>query len=194
MAESTLNTIAHTLKSNKILIVAVLATTTLAVLSFISSFTKKAPQHPPQQAVPWESTIFPGSTSKQSLEELQGKPQKIESQNNKEVYLYKTQNEYRFDSVKIGSDTVVEVKEQILSDDNRDLNYYLEKLGPEETMLFGGPSSFTRGFFWGKHGIIVFAGQFDKAIIEIWYFKPTTLEFFLQNHPELSKTETETID
>lgn len=184
-----LSSIANNFNKNRWLIFAVLLLFAIATLITIMLFMKYSNRQTVNRGIPWQNNIYPGFTTKQELEKTLGNPLKTESSGDNAVYFYKTSNEYRQNEIEIESDVVKQINEQVLSNDKRTLNDFWDTLGPEETKLYGAVSSFTPGYFWGKNGVMVFAGQFDHAIIEIWYFKPTTLEEFLKSHPEIRAEE-----
>ena len=194
MTKVTLNSITNSVKNNKILIVLGIISIILFSLFIATFITNKTTPKQNPDAEAWQNKIYPGVTSVTGLEQALGPPLKKTAKDNKIQYFYGTANEYRPHEVEIESEKVTLVKEQVLSSEDKSLREYIDTLGPEEAKLYGAVSSYTPGFFWGNKGIIVFAGQFDQTIIEIWYFKPSTLDEFLKIHPEIKTERPETTD
>jgi len=130
--------------------------------------------------------IFIGKSTQRDVENKLGKPLSTETQDNKTTYNYPTQNQYRQDQVVFQNQITNLVKEQVINNEKGKLPDYINKYGQPDSTLFGSHGTIAPGRFWGRQGLLVFAGQYDGTIIEIWYFKPTTIEAFLKGHPELS--------
>lgn len=130
--------------------------------------------------------LFIGRSTQKDVEDRLGKPLSSKTQDGKTIYTYPTENQYRQNQVIFFNEVTSLVKEQVISKEKGTLNDYINKYGQPDSTLFGSHGTIAPGHFWGGQGLLVFAGQHDGTIIEIWYFGSTTLERFLKEHPELS--------
>lgn len=175
------------IKSQWLLIVLAAGSIILVSLSLISSFRTKAPEAP--QSASWQQNIYAGQTTKAEVESKLGPPIKTEEKDGKTIYSYQSINQYRPHQIELLGEKVVTIKEQVIKDEKGKLNDYIQKYGPPEAEIFGTHGTTSPGHFWGKIGLLVYAGNFDGTIIEIWYFQPTTLEKFLLDNPNFTTEE-----
>lgn len=183
MAKLTLTQTARFLKSEWLLLI--LGTVSIALfIVAILSFSRNR-QEPPLQGAPWQGDIYAGRTTLQGLESKLGPPPQTSEKDGELVYLYSSTSEYRPHQVEFSGNTISIIKEQVIAAEKGKLTDYLQEYGQPEAEIFGPHGSFAPGHFWGKDGLLVFAGQFDGTIVEIWYFAPTTLQNFLSENPEL---------
>lgn len=189
MKNFTLTQLANIVKSNWFLAGALLISLTIFALFIISLNQNKTLKEPSGTA--WQEDIFAGTTTKNELELKLGPPTKIEEREASTSYFYTSTDQFRPHEIKITNDIVNLIKEQVPDQDKGNLSDYIQKYGQPEVILFGPHGTFSPGHFWGQKGLLVFANKFDGTIVEIWYFKPTTLENFLSQHPDLSQQEPE---
>lgn len=188
MERLTLTQIAKIIKSEWILLL--LAFVAIGIFSLALFFRPRQP--PPKTTpsqIPWQKTIFAGQTTTSQLTNTLGQPAKVENNQDKIIYDYSTPNQYRPNQVEIQGDTVYLIKEQVLESQRAKLNDYILYYGPPQAQIFGQHGTFAPGNFWGEKGLLVFAGNQEGIVIEIWYFQPTTLEDFLNNHPDFSEEQ-----
>lgn len=187
MAHLNLTQVANFLRSEWFLLFLGTLSITLIILATISFSKTKNVEAPP--GTPWQNNIYAGKTIKEELQSKLGAPLKIEEKEGRILYFYSSTNQYRPHQVELSNDTVSLIKEQVIENEKGRLDDYIQKYGQPEAEVFGPHGIFAPGHFWGKAGLLVFANNFDGAIVEIWYFAPTTLNNFLQEHPTLSLEE-----
>lgn len=187
MKNLTLTQLANTIKSNWFLAGAFLLSLGIFVLFILSLGQGKTSKEPPGTA--WQKDIFAGTTTRNELESKLGAPTKIEERGDGTSYFYSSTDQFRSHEIEITNDVINLIKEQVPDQNKGELSDYIQKYGQPEAVLFGPHGTFSPGHFWGQTGLLVFANKFDGTIVEIWYFKPATLEDFLSQHPDLSQQE-----
>lgn len=187
MAKLTLTQTARFLKSEWLLLI--LGTVSIALFIVAILSFSRGRQEPPPQGAPWQGNIYAGRATLQELESKLGPPPQTSEKDGELVYLYSSTSQYRSHQIEFSGNIISIIKEQVIAGEKGELADYLQEYGQPEAKFFGPHGSFAPGHFWGKDGLLVFAGQFDGTIVEIWYFAPTTLGDFLQQHPEFSLEE-----
>ena len=183
-----LTQVARIIKSEVVLVtIGIISISVFALAIFGLLNRSKTPSTPP--GTPWQDSIFPGFSTKEDVESMLGQPLNITEENEKLIYSYSSEVPTRNHSVYISQDKVEIIKEQITSQNRKNLSEFTQKYGSFDAKVFGYHGSFAPGHFWAKEGILVFAGQFDGNVVEIWYFKPTTLNNLLISYPELKLEE-----
>ncbi|OGD93902.1 hypothetical protein A2697_04870 [Candidatus Curtissbacteria bacterium RIFCSPHIGHO2_01_FULL_41_44] len=188
MEKLSLTRVANILKSEWILLLLGVLSIGMFLLAIFSFSSKnKGPESP--TGTPWQGNIYAGKTTKEKLESILGPPEGVEGSGEQTIYKYRSNQEFRPHRVEFTENTIALIKEQVIGNEKGTLDNYIQKYGQSEKILYGEHGTFAPGHFWGQAGILVFAGQFDKTIVEIWYFAPATLENFLRQHPGLSLEE-----
>ncbi len=182
MATLTLNQISTFVRKEWLL----LTLGTLSVFIFIISYVSHQSPAPKtvSSSTSWQG-VSPGITTKSQLETILGKPIKSETKDNKVIYYYQSSNQYRPNTIDLANDKVTLIKEQIIGPNRPNLQDYITKYGQSEGLLYGQYGAIAPGSFWGPQGLLVFAGQNDGSILEIWYFPPISLNQFLNLYPTL---------
>ena len=130
------------------------------------------------------NNIIPGKTSQERINELLGFPLNTESRDGKTFLDYKTSSQYRNHKVIIKNGVVVLIKEIINKEDNRNVDIIRKEYGVAPVVLYEQkPSSIFDLYVYPTNGI-AFLGHNDGTILEIWYFEPTTIEYFASNWAE----------
>lgn len=181
----TLGQIAKIVKSETLLIFLGLISTTLFFAAIYSFTHKKTPQNQTPQ-IAWQDDIRAGVTTRNELESKLGPPLKSQAIENGQTLVYPSTNEVRPHEVDITGNTISTIKEQVIADEKGSLPGYIQKYGQPEQIIYGKHDTIAPGHFWGQNGLLIFANDHDGTIIEIWYFKPTTIGNFLQQNPDLS--------
>lgn len=191
MPKFTLTQLANILKAEWLLIILGVASVGLVTLAIVSFKGKvNSPQASPSpRVVAWKNNIIAGTTTTAELQQKLGQPQQVEQEEGKLTYLYPSTNKYRPHQVEIRQEKVAIIKEQIIGSEKGKLADYLALYGQPETLVFGQHGSFAPGHFWGESGLVVFGNKNDGTIIEIWYFKPTSLDDFLLKNPQIKTQE-----
>lgn len=187
MDRLTLTQVARLIKSEWFLLLAGVLSLAIFTLA-IFSFSKVEPQEIPQ-GISWQKNIIAGESTKEEVESTLGPPVKTQEKHGELSYFYPTANQYRLNEIEFRKNIVSIVKEQVIGNEKGVLNDYLQKYGQPEVKLFGQHGTFAPGHFWGQRGLLVFASQNNGAIVELWYFTPTTLANFLKNNPSLNQEE-----
>lgn len=185
MEKLTLTQIARTVKSEATLIILAIISISLFALSIfaITQRESKKSQIALEQ-VPWQDQILAGKSTTQELESKLGKPTKTQAQEEWTLFFYPSDNQNRLNEIEIYQDIVQLIKEQVIANEKGSLDDFLAKLGQPEKILYGKHGIAAPAYFWGEKGIAVFGNPNSGLIVEIWYFKPTTLTAFLQKHPD----------
>lgn len=189
MASLTLSQVSKLVKSELTLIIIGLISALIFAFAIYSFSQKPKPQTQPQQAS-WQN-IYAGTTSERELTSTLGPPNKKDTANDLQTYYYPTENEYRPNTVEIKENKVSIIKEQITPNQSINLSEFSAKYGPSENTLYGHYGTIAPGYFWSRHGLLVFAGQNEGNVLEIWYFAPTTLGNFLESNSDLETEEPE---
>lgn len=189
MEKLTLTRIANIIRSEWVLLIFGIFSIALFVLAVVT-LTRPKPQEV-QRGVSWKSNIVAGKTTKEELETKLGPPVKTQIAEDQLSYFYPSANQYRPHEIEFSQETISIIKEQVIGAERGTLDDYIQKYGQPEKILYGEHGTFAPGHFWGQVGLLVFAGQFDKTIVEIWYFTPTTADNLLTKNPQLSSQEPE---
>lgn len=189
MSSLTLGQVAKFVKSELTLIILAILSISLFALAIYSYVRKpEQPQLPKTQQTPWQN-IFAGTTTKSELLSILGPPIKSETKDDAEIYYYPTENQFRPNTIEFEEDKVSRVKEQILATQNANLSQFIATNGQPEAILYGHYGTIAPGHFWGQLGLLVFAGQNEGIVLEIWYFSPTNLEEFLLTNSNLKTAQ-----
>lgn len=186
MSNLTLTQLARIIKSEWFLILSALLVTAIVALSMLTFFRTKKPQ--PPQGVPWQNQIYPGQTTTSDLRQKLGDPVDIQNQEGQILYFYPSINKNRLHKITTKDNLVTKIEEQVIENEKGNLTDYQSQHGPAQAEVYGRHGTFAPAFVWPQKGIAVFANKFDGTIVEIWYFKPTTLANFLAANPALSRS------
>lgn len=182
MEESSLTKTARFIKAEKYLFILGAISFIVFIIYISSKFSLTEPA-----STTWKEGIVPGETSASELVKKLGEPTKKEVVNNKNVYYYETDSQYRPNKIEIEKEKVKIIKEEVIAKEEGILQDYISKYGKPESVVYGKQLEVAPGHFWGSQGIMVFANDQTGLIFEIWYFAPTKLDALLSENSELRK-------
>lgn len=92
---------------------------------------------------------------------------------------YRSSNEFRTNEIRIRNGEVDFIKEVVNLDDTRTAESIQKKYGVHNTVLFEKESdSYFDLYIYPDKGLAYLAHQ-DGTVLEIWYFKPTDIDTFI---------------
>lgn len=113
------------------------------------------------------------------INELLGFP--VDSTTSGELLInqYRSSNEFRTNEIRIRNGEVDFIKEVINLDDTRTAKSIQEEYGRYDTVLYEKESdSYFDLYVYTNKGLAYLAHQ-DGTVLEIWYFKPTEIDTFI---------------
>ena len=157
----------------------------LTILLFIINKLLTINQPTPITPVP-ESTsvanyqsILPGSTTFDNVNELLGFPLEINGGGEKTIAEYRSSNQYRNHTIVFENSVAVFIKEEVISSNEKTVNSIIKVYGIAPYTLYDQrPSSVFNLYVYPNNGIAYLGGD-DGTILEVWYFKPTTIDDFV---------------
>ena len=172
------------IKKNKLVLLIILAVVLYVITKFIPEEkveNKQETQIP--QAVIWNSITLGQSTSENVIEKL-GQPLKTTEQETNKVLNYKSKNPNIDNQVFVDNNEnkVVLIKEAIASNEERNAKEVIDKFGVSSNIFFesgdfySAPSYYF--YVYPSEGIAYIGHVTTGDLLEVWYFKPTTLEEF----------------
>lgn len=170
-------------KNTLIVLLAFLATILLVLRVFI------IPQENPRLLVgmSWKG-IVPGETQMSQLKDILGEPESVSQIENQTLFSFTANNGGPPDRIISENDVVGIIKEHYF--EGKNLASFVGEYGQPEAEFWGEYKTvgFKTYVFPGK-GIALVANQNDGGVIQIWYFKPTTLGEFLSRWGQELSTE-----
>jgi hypothetical protein len=181
-----INSVIIFLKERRYLVVLLFIALLLAI---ITTFLTKKPVTGPV-GLSWQG-IIPGKTSERELLQKLGNPLSQQVEEHKKIFSFSSENQYRPNEVITLDSKVVFIKQPVVYPQEGEFEKYLQQFGQPDKVLFGPHSdAFFDAYIFLKQGLVLMANKNDGTIIEKWYFKPTSLENFLQAWgQELSETK-----
>lgn len=160
----------------------------IALSIFNRLFVTKKPQAtsstPVSKAVANYKSIVPGSTTQDKVNELLGFPVKTEGENGNLVAEYRSSNEYRNNVVMYKNGVASLIKEMVITSNDKDTSSITEQYGTAQYTLYDSdPTSVFNLHVYPSNGI-AYLGADDGNLLEVWYFKPTTIEDFIKTWAE----------
>lgn len=183
------------IKNYWILIMIVLAGLLYIVNLFIkgSSPTSTPTPTPVAQRASYKD-IFPGISSEADLRNALGTPLKTTTNESGIIDEYKSTSELRRHIATIKSGKVVFFKEIVSANDKTTATDITNIYGVAPNILYNkSPNSTFNLYVYPSNGI-AYIGHSDGALLEIWYFEPTTIDNFInlwgQDYSTSPSTET----
>lgn len=162
------------LKKYWFFILLALAATLLVFLNFYLTNGPKKETAP--EAPSWRGVV-PGETSTDSLLKNLGAPQSQKQAGDQTLLEYPRPGLARPNEVIVENNTVELVKEKV---SGKKLSGFKAQYGEPEGEYWGPEKEAGfKVFVYPQTGLAVVASLGDGAVLEVWYFKPTTLNQFL---------------
>lgn len=123
------------------------------------------------------------------INNLLGFPTESTSSGEIKINKYRSSNEYRTNELMIKNGVVDFIREVVNPKDNKNANDIRNTYGVADAILYERSSnSYFNLYVYFKNGI-AYLGHDDGGVLEIWYFKPTGIDSFIQNYaPNYQKT------
>ena len=126
----------------------------------------------------WKGLV-PGQSTKNEIEKKLGQPSETSLQDGKELLRYPSSNQFRKDTLVLENNQLSLVKEEVINKEKGNLKDYLQRFGKPDLEGYGPYSEAGfKVYVFAKDGVAVVANPVDGTIIQMWYFKPTTLTVF----------------
>jgi hypothetical protein len=160
--------------------------TVLVIINFF--IPKNQPVEQPLIPAETYKGITPGQTTTQELSQLLGAPDPKQSDFSSNKLAYPREGGGPVHDAIIDNNQKVTLFKQRALTGN--LKTYTDKYGTSEGIYYGPEAEVGfKTYVWATKGIAVVASANDGTIFEIWYFKPISLEIFLQTMGKELKTE-----
>lgn len=168
------------IKNFWILILIILAVT-LSVINRL--FATKQPQvstpTPASKVVANYKSITPGTTTQDKVNELLGFPIKTEDQNGSLIAEYRSSNENRNNIVVYENGIASLIKEMVISSSDKSASSITGQFGTAQYILYDSdPTAVFSLHVYPSNGI-AYLGASDETLLEVWYFKPTSISDFI---------------
>lgn len=156
----------------------------LYITNFVLNF-KKSPTTPPNPTPTTTNTatyktLSPGSSSQEDVNKVLGSPVKEEKNNGTILAEYKSSNQYRYHTVEFENNTVSIIKEVINTPDNKNSESIISVYGVAPYILYDQyPGSTFNLYVYPQNGIAYLGHKNGTTLLEIWYFKPTSIDNFI---------------
>lgn len=129
-------------------------------------------------------SIFPGTSKLDEVNNLLGFPLSESKEDEKLISEYQSNNLYRNHVVIFESNIVALVKEKIISSDEKTESSITSEYGIAPYVLYSqDPSAVFNLYVYSDNGI-AYKGANDGTLLEVWYFKPTTIDEFISKWGE----------
>ncbi len=122
--------------------------------------------------------VVPGVSSLDQANKEFGDPVNKEVSGNMTVYDYKSSNENRFNQATVENGKVVFIKQVVNSEDNITTDNLTNKFGKATFILYPKTNTATFDLYVYPDKGLAYLGHIGGTVLEVWYFKPTTLEDF----------------
>lgn len=170
---------------NKKILIPLLIVFVVSVLFIINYANKKEstveskPTLTPVSRIADFNEVVPGKTSIEKINELLGSPLSTISLNNIDTSMYKSSNQYRTHEVVSENGIVKLIIEEVV--DNSKNSETIKKIyGVAPEVLYEQlPSSVFNLYVYPENGIAYLGHESGNAILQIWYFEPTTIQDFI---------------
>lgn len=162
-------------RKNGLLILLAFLATILFVLRVFVGLGKK---EPPQPIVFSWKGVVPGETQTAQLTNILGIPENSSQERSQITFSFRADDGGPPDRIISENNVVGIIKEHYF--EGKNLTSFIEEYGQPEAEFWGEYKTvgFKTYVFPGK-GIALVANQNDGGVIQIWYFKPTTISEFL---------------
>lgn len=149
--------------------------------------TKQSPSKIPEPVntnVANYRSITPGTSKLDDVNNLLGFPLGEIKIDGKLISEYQSSNQYRNHVVIFENNTVNLIKEKIISPEDKSANSITKEFGASPYILYSrDPSAVFDLYVYPNNGI-AYLGASDGTVLEVWYFKPTTIEEFIDKWGE----------
>ncbi len=159
--------------------------TSVLVITIVLSFKNKPPQisTPLPTPIPKRQEVFRAliddEAKKESVIEKLGKPLKEYEERGFEVKEFKSTSRARNHKVYFQEERVKLIKENVTIEDNKLPKEIIDKFGESDKILYGPDAQASYYLYiYPESGTAYIGHVSQKLLIEIWYFKPTTLSEF----------------
>lgn len=173
------------LKNKKtIILIALAALCIISIIFIVSSANKNTthPQNTPQtSAIASWNDLIPGVSSQENVVNELGQPKAVDGN----TLLFNSKSVTKDNQVVIEGGTAVFFKVDIAPTEKRTSDEIASKYGVAQKTLYGPDS--VNGFYlfvYPSNGIAYVGNPNTKDITEIWYFKPTTINDFMDKWAE----------
>lgn len=173
------------LRKNTLIILLAFLATILVLLKIFVVPTKKEAPGPPKPS--WKG-IVPGETQTSQLKDVLGEPEGVSQVENQTVFSFGTDDGGPPDRIISENNIVGIIKEHYFEEKN--LASFIEGYGQPEAEFWGEYKTVGfKTYVFPKNGIALIANPNGGVVIQIWYFKPTTLGEFLSRWGQELSTE-----
>lgn len=129
-------------------------------------------------------TILPGSTTQDSVNEILGFPVKTEEKDGVTISEYSSTNQYRNHVVTFENGVAVLIKEMVISKEEKTADSVINQFGKAPYILYDqDPTAVFNLYVYPGNGIAYLGGE-TGTLLEVWYFKPTTIDSFISKFGE----------
>lgn len=122
--------------------------------------------------------ILPGETRIDRINELLGEPVESTQEGKLLIQEYKTSNQYRNNKIIINNETIELIIEEIINDSIKSNDIRKVYGIAPHTLYQKIPSSVFNLYVYPNNGI-AYLGHEDETVLEVWYFKPTDIDDFI---------------
>lgn len=123
-------------------------------------------------------SIMPGTSKLDEVNNLLGFPLSEGEEYGKLISEYQSNNQYRNHVVIFENNIVALIKEKIISSDEKTESSIINEYGTAPYILYSqDPSAVFSLYIYPDNGI-AYIGADDGTLLEVWYFKPTTIDDF----------------
>lgn len=185
-----MNRIIMLLKGKKLILLAIISV--LSTILIISLTNKKREvginPNPTTQSYVQIAKYKDISTGEEFNEDkinnLLGFPTESTSSGEVKINKYRSSNEYRSNEIMIKNNEVDFVREVVNPDDNKNSNDIRKIYGIANVILYEKYSDSILDLYVYPNSGIAYLGHVDGGIFEIWYFKPTDIDSFIEKYAQ----------
>jgi len=118
------------------------------------------------------------------INNLLGFPTESTSSGEVKINKYRSSNEYRTNEIMIENNEVDFIREVVNPDDNKNSNDIRKIYGISNVILYEKYSDSILDLYVYPNNGIAYLGHIDGGIFEIWYFKPTDIDSFIEKYAQ----------
>ncbi len=190
-----MNKIITFLKEKKLILLAIISV--LSIILIVSLTNKKneetnnpTPTTQSNTQITRYKDISTGEVfNEDKINNLLGFPTESTSSGEIKINKYRSSNEYRMNELMIKNGEVDFIREVVNPDDNKNANDIRDTYGVADVILYEKYSDSILDLYVYSNSGIAYLGHIDGGIFEIWYFKPTDIDSFIENYaPNYQKT------
>ena len=123
-------------------------------------------------------SIVPGETTLDEVNNLLGYPVKKTGEGDKTTAEYNSSNKYRNNKITLQNEVATLIKEMVNTPDNKKAQDIINEFGIAPYKFYKQKPSSTFDLYVYQANGIAYLGHIDGTLLEIWYFKPTSIDDF----------------